>query len=74
MTKDLQIALDYCAENIWEWETRVSLALDKIAYWRYPLQMADPSLYDDIIDALAECAEEYEIDADSIEIEDLIFA
>ena len=38
MTKDMKIVVDYCNENIWEWETRVQMALDKIDHWRCPLQ------------------------------------
>ena len=74
MTKDLRIVVDYCNENIWEWETRVQRALDKIDHWRCPLQQADASLYDDIVDAITDCVTDYDIDADSIDIEDVIFA
>lgn len=74
MTKDMRIVVDYCNENIWEWETRVQMALDKIDHWRCSLQQADSALYDDIVDAITDCAIDYEIDADSIDIEDVIFA
>lgn len=74
MTKDMKIVVDYCNENIWEFEERVQMALDKIDHWRCPLQQADSSLYNDILDAITDCATDYEIDADSINIEDVIFA
>jgi hypothetical protein len=74
MTKDMKIVVDYCNENIWEWETRVQMALDKIDHWRCSLQQADCSLYNDIMDAIIDCASDYEIDADSIDVEDVIWA
>jgi hypothetical protein len=74
MTKDMKIVVDYCVENIWEFEERVQMALDKIDHWRCPLQQADYSLYNDIMDAITDCAIDYDIDADSIDVEDVIFA
>lgn len=74
MTKDMKIVVDYCAENISEWDIRVSMALTKIDHWRCPLQQADISLYNEILDAITDCASDYEIDADSIDVEDVIWA
>lgn len=74
MTKDMKIVVDYCNENIWEFEERVQLALDKIDHWRCPLQQADESLYNDIMDAICDCVTDYEIDADKIDAEEVIFA
>lgn len=74
MTKDLQIVVDYCNENILNFEERVQMALDKIDHWRCPLQQADCSLYNDIQDAICDCVTDYEIDENSFEIEDVIFA
>lgn len=74
MTKDMKIVVDFCYENICDFEERVKMALDKIYYWRYPLTLVDMSLYGDIADAIAECAEEYDIDAESIDIEEVIRA
>lgn len=74
MTKDLQIVVDYCNENILDFEERVQMALDKIDHWRCPLQQADYSLYNDIIDAIADCVTDYEINEDNFDIEDVIFA
>lgn len=74
MTKDMRIVVDYCNENIRDWETRVRMALDKIDHWRCPLQQADCSLYNDIMDAITDCVTDYEIDADSIDVEDVIWA
>lgn len=70
----MKIVVDYCTENVWEWETRVSMALAKIDHWRCSLQQADSSLYNDILDAIADCATDYEIDADNIDVEDVIWA
>lgn len=74
MTKDLQIVVDYCNENIWNFEERVSMALDKIYYWRYPLHLADSSLFEDIVDAIEECVTDYEIDPENVDPEDVIRA
>lgn len=74
MTKDMKIVVDYCVGNIWEFEERAQMALDKIDHWGCSLQQADSALYDDIVDAITDCAIDYEIDADSIDIEDVIFA
>lgn len=74
MTKDMKIVVDYCNENIWEFEERVQLALDKIDHWRCPLQQADYSLWQDIVDAITDCVTDYDIDADKIDAEDVIFA
>lgn len=74
MTKDMQILLDYCKDTIQDFEERVSRAIDKIAYWRCSLEYADPDLCDEIADAIADCAADYGIDADNIDIEDVIWA
>lgn len=74
MTKDMKIVVDFCNENIRDFEERVQMALDKIDHWRCPLQQADSSLYNEIVDAITECAEDYEINADNIDIDDVIFA
>ena len=71
--KDLAIVVEYCKNNIWEWETRVCLALEKIDKWRAPLQQVDSSLYDDIMNAIEDCEADYEIDGDSIDAEEVIW-
>lgn len=72
--KDLKLVVEYCKANIWEWETRVSLALDKIDMWRAPLQQVDGTLYDEIVDAISDCEADYDIDGDNIDVEDVIWA
>lgn len=74
MTKDMQILLDYCKDTIQDFEERVSMAIDKIAYWRCSLEHADPDLYDEIADAITDCAADYGIDSDNITEEDVIWA
>lgn len=74
MTKDLKIVVDYCNENIVDFEERVKMALDKIAFWKCSLQYADASLYEEIADAITECAEDYGVDSDNIIEEDVIWA
>lgn len=73
MTKTMQLIVDYCATNIWEWEERVQLALAKIDRWRCPLSQADNSLYNDILSAIEDCATDYEIDVDDIDAEEIIW-
>lgn len=73
MSKTLQTIADYCLENIWNFEERVQIALAKIDHWRCPLSQADESLYDDIQNAIADCAADYEIDVEEIDPERIIW-
>lgn len=73
MTKIQQLISEYCANNIFEWEDRVQLALAKIEHWRCPLSQADQSLYNDILNAIEDCATDYEIDVDDIDVEEIIW-
>lgn len=73
MSKTLQTIADYCSENIWNFEERVQMALAKIDHWRCPLSQADGALYDDIQNAIADCATDYEIEVEEIDPEDLIW-
>ena len=67
----------FCEKHIPHYEERVSLALDKIGEWRCPLYMADSSLYDEMVDAIAEWCDEneisYESDLSDIDPEEVIF-
>ena len=74
MTKDLKIVVDYCNENIVDFQERVRMAIVKMEYWGCPLIQVDFSLYEDIQDAMADCAEDYEIDVEDISIEDIVWA
>lgn len=74
MTKALKIAVDYCNENILEFQERVSNAIVKMEYWGCSLVQVDSSLYDEIQDAMIECAEDYEIDIENISVEDIVWA
>lgn len=71
---DLAIVVEYCKQNIGEWETRVSLALDKIDMWRVPLQEVDGTLYDEIVNAIEDCEFDYGVDGDNIDVVDVILA
>ena len=73
MTKEMKLIADYCNENILNFEERVQMALNKIDFLRAPLQLVDSSLYNDIQDAICDCAMDYEFDADDIEAEDVIW-
>lgn len=74
MSKTLQTIADYCLENIWNFEERVQMALAKIDHWRCPLEQADYQLFEDICQAIEDCAIEYDIDCDNICVEDVIWA
>lgn len=73
MTKEMKLIAEYCKENVWEFEERVQIALGKIDHWRCPLEQADISLYNDIQDAVCDCATDYEIDVEDIDIESIIW-
>jgi hypothetical protein len=75
MTKDqLSSLADYCKENITDYEVRVGLAIDKIAYWRASLEYVDNSLCTEMQDACEEWCKENEIDLDEdFDVEDLIW-
>lgn len=75
MSKTEKIIADYCAENIPNWSIRVSLALEKIDHWRCPLQQADYSLYNEIQDAIDDCANDYDgfLDTDNVDAESIIW-
>ena len=72
LTRNGSIADNYSDEDIGA--INISMALTKIDHWRCPLQQADISLYNEILDAITDCASDYEIDADSIDVEDVIWA
>ena len=63
----------YCRENVWEYEDRLDMALSKMDYFRCPLRMADQELYNDIYNSVEDYCQDYRIDFDSIDIEELIF-
>lgn len=76
MTRAERILKDvagYCKGNVWEFEERLQLALRKMDYLRAPLQHVDISLYNDIQDAIDDYAGDNELDADCIDVEELIW-
>jgi hypothetical protein len=76
MTRAERILKDvagYCKSNVWEFEERLQLALRKMDYLRAPLQCVDVSLYNDIQDAIDDYAGDNELDADCIDVEELIW-
>lgn len=76
MTRAERILKDvagYCKSNVWEFEERLQLALRKMDYLRAPLQHVDISLYNDIQDAIDDYAGDNELDADCIDVEELIW-
>lgn len=74
MTKIMRLVVDYCNENVYEYEERVQMALDKIDHYRAPLSQVDSALYNEIQDAICDCALDYEFDADDVDVEEVIWA
>jgi hypothetical protein len=77
MTRTERILRDvagYCKCNVWEFDERLHLAMQKMSYLREPLQQVDLSLYNDIQDAIDDYAGDNEIDADCIDVEEVIWA
>ena len=65
----------YCKENIRNYGSRLSIALDNMDRMRTPLQMADRELHDEIWDMIVEWFDDNpSVYADDIAIEDIIFA
>lgn len=69
----LRVILDYCKENIHEYDVRADLAFDTMAKWRCPLSHADASLYSAMIDAIEEWADENGYNADDYDVEEVIW-
>lgn len=62
----------YCAGNVWEYEERFEMALNKMDYFRMPLKMADIGLYNDIADAVDDYCSDFGLDADEVDIEEMV--
>lgn len=62
----------YCAGNVWEYEERLEMALNKMDYFRMPLKMADIGLYNDIADAVDDYCSDFGLDADEVDIEEMV--
>lgn len=62
----------YCAKNVWEYEERLGMALSKMDYFRMPLKIADVGLYNDIADAVDDYCNDYGLNADEVDIEEMI--
>lgn len=64
----------YCEENIRNYESRLSIALDDMDRMRIPLHIADRKLHDEIWDMVVEWFDDNpSVYADDIAIEDIIF-
>lgn len=65
---------EYMANNIEDFEVRVQIALKRIDRNRCPLQMADYSLYSEMVDLVEEWANDNDFeDIDEIDIESILF-
>lgn len=77
--KTIKDLAQYCAENIFEYEARVQLALGYMERLRCPLQVAAPDLYDEIVNCAYDWAEDNEITIDEwdddsrVDPEEIIF-
>lgn len=69
----------YCADHIEDYEMKVHIALNRIDHMRCPLEMADPMLYDEMYDAIADWCDDNDISYDDwdddsrIEPEEILF-
>lgn len=63
----------HCAETVWEFESRVQLAIRLMDRYRAPLRMVDDSLYSEMQDAVDEWGQDNEVDVEDVDIEELIF-
>ena len=64
----------YCKEHIYRFDDKESLALDEIDQWRCPLDMADESLYNEMMDAIGDYCEDHDLNPDDYDVEDVFWA
>lgn len=64
----------YCKEHIYRFEDKVSLAWDEMDEWRCPLEMADDSLYYEMMDAIEDYCNEHDLDPDEFDVEEVFCA
>lgn len=69
MTKRMKNEItDYLTEGVWNFKKRCDLATDRMYEWREPLYVADPQLYDDMVDAIADYVSDYDISEEKEEM------
>lgn len=73
MENILKTLAQYCEYNISDYEDRAQLALRRIDRERASLQMVDNHLYNEMADAIEEWCEDNEVDADDIDVEEVLF-
>lgn len=71
--RDMQIVVDYCRENIEDFESKVQTALRRIDHDRAPLSMVYREFANEIEDAIDDCANDYDVWSDDLSAEDVIF-
>lgn len=62
----------YVRNNVEFYEERLQMALNKMERMRCPLQMADESLYDEIVDAIEDWCDDNEVCYDEVDWDDAI--
>ena len=66
-----ELLQEHLKSNIWDYELRAQVALDKIDRMRCSLEYADPELYEEMIGFVAEWCEDYDV-TNNFEMEDLL--
>lgn len=61
--------LQYCKQNIEDWDFLEGRALKTIDHMRCPLQMASPELASEMEEKIAEYLEDNEIDAEDLDVD-----
>lgn len=70
---DLKEIAAYVSENVEGYDERLSYALTIMDHSRCPLNHADPRLFNEIWGAIDDYCIDNDLDADEIDIEDIIF-
>ena len=69
-----QMILQYCKENIDDWDRLEREALTKIDHWRCPLQMASPELYGEMSCRMVDWCDMHDYPDDDLDIEEIFWA
>ena len=62
----------YVRNNVEFFEDRLQMALNKMERMRCPLSFADQELYDDIINAIEDWCDDYEVCYDDVDWDEVI--
>lgn len=71
MNRNKEIAA-YVRNNVEDYEERLQLAFKRMDRLRCPLSFADQELYDDIINAIEDWCDDYEVSYDEVNWDEVI--